>query len=156
MDWLLIVLMFIAAIAGFIVMGRLQKFTNAIDEEQIKSQEASVLIIGETPVAYKTMSFCKEADIAYDSTQSIGDIKHFQSYRFIFILSSDDVNNLLVIKLLNEYYSDCTIFTICNDKTNTSFFSNTCYLIYNDNEEEILLIIKQMLNGVVKNDKQKT
>lgn len=122
--WILLIISFVILLVyiGHLV-SKLDKF---LEKEGIKAQDDEIgpvaIVLGGDDLAKQVTQLLQKNGISVLSLIEPFMVQQEQSFRYLFALSENDVDNIVLCKIVKKVYNIENIISLCNDRRNEGLF----------------------------------
>lgn len=149
--WLIIIVLIVILVVIYLFMGKLDKGLSHFNTYCEKKPHAKILIVGKSYLSDTVIAICNENQYCYNNYDYVNEIDNINSYINVLVLSSDDITNLLVLRLLKKGNKEHKILSICNKVENEKFYIKEGFsfltLDNNSNKNIKAIIIKFLVEA---------
>ncbi len=145
MEWLIVSMVIIAGIIYYLM----KKLDHYIDQHRSQSElipkstssKTYALILGETQIADCLKTLLESKQIDYLQIKDENSLDKTKSYNRLFAVSSDDLSNMLVCIIVNQFMDHCSTIAVCNQLQDRKLFeqNNIPYLLAGEISADALL-----------------
>lgn len=128
MSWIIVIISLAAMLLGFIPMSAVDRFNvarNRRRQDGPKPENTSVLVYGRSEEADRLGRYFAEKKRPFDQASIEAQVGRLKKYGVIFILGSDDYDNLLTASKFDMRFPEARQILLCNDQTYIELFRRT-------------------------------
>ena len=141
MRWMIALISVAAMLLGFIPVSAVDRFIirwNRGKRTGNDSWSLSVLVFGRSETADRLEKQLAGKKADYCRAGNEGEISSIRKYSIIFILDSDDAQNLLMCDRLEDSFPEAKQILLCNDRTYLKLFEKSGKKFFLKDDAEVI------------------